>query len=734
MEIELNELFQCKLCHGYITQATVINECLHRFCKSCIVIYFQSKSVCPICNLNIRNPWNSLKSDVMFQRLIYKMFPSILEREITDHSTFIKKSSNIFNIDSLTIHCGTTIDVYLEYWDLASELLPVDCDTSPISTLPSCYLHCAVTLPIRLVEKFIRMKHSIGPTLKIDLFYKTYLLDLNERLIDVCYCYNQMHKRRSLDVRFVISQKGYLAIIQYLRKQNFVTAQQSEQEQDTARSLRPRLSSTVETNRTPKATRRQSITTGPTARRSVRNRTLNDEQPCIAVERFIEDPVIEDDELTPLHIDTTRTELSVHSPKNVDAEITSIIDQLPVKTSDITNEKPILSSGTSPTSSMTDAANDAALKVRIRRAKTSWYIPQLAEEQHKTDSPSDEQPLPDLINSCSKKITKRKKPLGDKSSIPPKKKLCTTADFFSSNRTLTPSIVASTTQPAAKRKKRKPRFVPTMVKPPTSIFDREHLLIGAYDYCDEFDFRVPSIKNSTETATITAPRSPEMVIINVEGGVEASEISNGMGDSTASNLHKKNICKVPPYVPETSSLSPVKSPIPSPVIIVPTSNDKTAVVTVATSLSKKNDIPPAVVDVSTLTTTTGETPPSTKKIRILNSSPKLKTAAHKPLYITKSSRTPSSSSIITIPPNMTAKRTLLPKTTLADKSIKIVSTSTSSNLSNSVRNITLTSSDKMKQPIGIQCDNPTRSSLSTIVATPAATADTTPLDLSMKRC
>ena len=32
----LNEMITCKICHGYLVDATTVTECLHTFCKSCI--------------------------------------------------------------------------------------------------------------------------------------------------------------------------------------------------------------------------------------------------------------------------------------------------------------------------------------------------------------------------------------------------------------------------------------------------------------------------------------------------------------------------------------------------------------------------------------------------------------------------------------------------------------------------------------------------------------------------
>ncbi|NXY39373.1 PCGF1 protein, partial [Pomatorhinus ruficollis] len=45
---ELNEHIVCFLCAGYFIDATTITECLHTFCKSCIVKYLQTSKYCPM--------------------------------------------------------------------------------------------------------------------------------------------------------------------------------------------------------------------------------------------------------------------------------------------------------------------------------------------------------------------------------------------------------------------------------------------------------------------------------------------------------------------------------------------------------------------------------------------------------------------------------------------------------------------------------------------------------------
>jgi hypothetical protein len=44
---ELNEMITCKICRGYLVDATTVTECLHTFCKSCIVKHLEDNNTCP---------------------------------------------------------------------------------------------------------------------------------------------------------------------------------------------------------------------------------------------------------------------------------------------------------------------------------------------------------------------------------------------------------------------------------------------------------------------------------------------------------------------------------------------------------------------------------------------------------------------------------------------------------------------------------------------------------------
>ncbi|KAJ8335751.1 hypothetical protein SKAU_G00390930 [Synaphobranchus kaupii] len=80
---ELNEHIVCYLCAGYFIDATTITECLHTFCKSCIVKYLQTSKYCPMCNIKIHEtqPLLNLKLDRVMQDIVYKLVPGLQESE-----------------------------------------------------------------------------------------------------------------------------------------------------------------------------------------------------------------------------------------------------------------------------------------------------------------------------------------------------------------------------------------------------------------------------------------------------------------------------------------------------------------------------------------------------------------------------------------------------------------------------------------------------------------------------
>uniref|UniRef100_A0A1I8G6A5 RING-type domain-containing protein n=1 Tax=Macrostomum lignano TaxID=282301 RepID=A0A1I8G6A5_9PLAT len=79
----LNHLITCKLCKGYLIEAATVTECLHTFCKSCIVKYLETKNTCPDCGILIHHshPLHYISLDRTLQDVVYKLVPNLLQRE-----------------------------------------------------------------------------------------------------------------------------------------------------------------------------------------------------------------------------------------------------------------------------------------------------------------------------------------------------------------------------------------------------------------------------------------------------------------------------------------------------------------------------------------------------------------------------------------------------------------------------------------------------------------------------
>lgn len=74
---EVNCHLVCMLCDGYFRNAHTITECLHTFCRSCLLKYINDKNtVCPRCRVPLGpHPMSTILHDRTMQTLVDKMFP-----------------------------------------------------------------------------------------------------------------------------------------------------------------------------------------------------------------------------------------------------------------------------------------------------------------------------------------------------------------------------------------------------------------------------------------------------------------------------------------------------------------------------------------------------------------------------------------------------------------------------------------------------------------------------------
>ena len=87
---ELNRHFACPVCGGYFRDATIITECRHTFCKSCLHKHLLEHGACPSCGvfIPINNAWSVVKPDTLLQSLLDKLLPDVREEDERKEAAF----------------------------------------------------------------------------------------------------------------------------------------------------------------------------------------------------------------------------------------------------------------------------------------------------------------------------------------------------------------------------------------------------------------------------------------------------------------------------------------------------------------------------------------------------------------------------------------------------------------------------------------------------------------------
>eukprot|EP00117_Sycon_ciliatum_P014531 scpid93466/ scgid14755/ Polycomb group RING finger protein 3; RING finger protein 3A len=81
---DLTPHITCGLCSGYLVNAATVTECLHSFCRSCIVKHLHVKRDCPTCRIVIHEayPLHYVRMDRTMSDIVYKLVPGLQKDEI----------------------------------------------------------------------------------------------------------------------------------------------------------------------------------------------------------------------------------------------------------------------------------------------------------------------------------------------------------------------------------------------------------------------------------------------------------------------------------------------------------------------------------------------------------------------------------------------------------------------------------------------------------------------------
>ncbi|XP_059845778.1 polycomb group RING finger protein 3 isoform X1 [Hypanus sabinus] len=90
---DINAHITCRLCNGYLIDATTVTECLHTFCRSCLVKYLEENNTCPTCRIVIHqsHPLQYIGHDRTMQDIVYKLVPGLQEAELKKQKDFYQK-------------------------------------------------------------------------------------------------------------------------------------------------------------------------------------------------------------------------------------------------------------------------------------------------------------------------------------------------------------------------------------------------------------------------------------------------------------------------------------------------------------------------------------------------------------------------------------------------------------------------------------------------------------------
>ncbi|XP_062592411.1 polycomb complex protein BMI-1-A-like [Saccostrea cucullata] len=203
---ELNPHLICVLCGGYYIDASTIRECLHSFCRTCIIKYLETTKYCPICDAMVHKtkPLQYVKSDKNLQDLVYKLVPGLYKDEMRRRRDFYSSHHEADNSDPLRpseargyedkdrlIYTeDEKISLALELFSDVPEFTKKDSDNpNRLQQQDIRYLQCPAAVAVAHLKKFIRMKFDLPPKYMIDIYHSDEPLKDFFTLMDIAYIY-----------------------------------------------------------------------------------------------------------------------------------------------------------------------------------------------------------------------------------------------------------------------------------------------------------------------------------------------------------------------------------------------------------------------------------------------------------------------------------------------------------------------------------------------------------------
>ncbi|XP_074448580.1 polycomb group RING finger protein 6 [Larus michahellis] len=196
---ELTPYILCSICKGYFIDATTITECLHTFCKSCIVRHFYYSNRCPKCNIVVHQtqPLYNIRLDRQLQDIVYKLVVNLEEREKKQMHDFYKERGLEVPKPAVPqpvpVSRGRPRKVLGSVFRIPPELdisillefIGANEGTGNFKPLEKKFVRVSGEATIGHVEKFLRRKMDLDPTCQVDIICGDHLLEHYQTLREI---------------------------------------------------------------------------------------------------------------------------------------------------------------------------------------------------------------------------------------------------------------------------------------------------------------------------------------------------------------------------------------------------------------------------------------------------------------------------------------------------------------------------------------------------------------------
>ncbi|NWI32480.1 PCGF2 protein, partial [Sula dactylatra] len=204
---ELNPHLMCALCGGYFIDATTIVECLHSFCKTCIVRYLETNKYCPMCDVQVHKtrPLLSIRSDKTLQDIVYKLVPGLFKDEMKRRRDFyaaypmaeVPNGSNedrgeVSEQDKGNLTDDEIVSLSIEFYEGSREEKKGAVENGDLEKEKKNgvrFLRCPAAMTVMHLAKFLRNKMDVPSKYKVEVLYEDEPLKEYYTLMDIAYIY-----------------------------------------------------------------------------------------------------------------------------------------------------------------------------------------------------------------------------------------------------------------------------------------------------------------------------------------------------------------------------------------------------------------------------------------------------------------------------------------------------------------------------------------------------------------